>query len=53
MKVSNLANLGPLLEPDENGLRLPAGFTSRVVARAAEGEEELPGGRGDGQRLGR
>ena len=25
---------GPLLEPDENGLRLPAGFTSRIVKRS-------------------
>jgi DNA-binding beta-propeller fold protein YncE len=35
LQVSNLTNLGPLLEPDENGVRLPAGFTSRVIARAA------------------
>lgn len=34
--TSNIANLGPLGEPDENGLRLPAGFTSRVVARSTE-----------------
>lgn len=27
---------GPLLEPDANGLRLPAGFTSRVLARAGQ-----------------
>lgn len=32
--TSNIGNLGPLGEPDENGLRLPAGFTSRVVARS-------------------
>ena len=25
---------GPLGEPDENGIRLPAGFTSRVIARS-------------------
>ncbi len=30
---SNLANVGPLQEPDENGVRLPEGFTSRIVAR--------------------
>lgn len=30
--TSNIANLGPLGDPDENGLRLPEGFTSRVVA---------------------
>jgi sugar lactone lactonase YvrE len=35
-KVSNLANLGPLQDPDENGLRLPVGFTSRVIGRAGE-----------------
>lgn len=32
--TSNIANLGPLRDPDENGLRLPEGFTSRVVARS-------------------
>jgi len=32
--TSNIANLGPLGDPDENGLRLPEGFTSRVVARS-------------------
>ncbi len=32
--ASNIANLGPLGEPDANGLRLPEGFTSRVVARS-------------------
>ena len=32
---SLIASLGPLeTEPDANGLRLPAGFTSRVVARS-------------------
>lgn len=35
-RISNIANLGPLGEPDANGLRLPAGFTSRVVARSNE-----------------
>ncbi|AXQ29542.1 DUF839 domain-containing protein [Solimonas sp. K1W22B-7] len=29
---SRFAGIGPLQAPDENGLRLPAGFTSRVVA---------------------
>ena len=28
---SRIAELGPLGEPDANGLRLPAGFTSRVI----------------------
>jgi secreted PhoX family phosphatase len=32
--MSNIANLGPLQDPDENGLRLPVGFTSRVIARS-------------------
>jgi hypothetical protein len=39
---SNLANLGPLGTPDVNGVRLPAGFTSRIVART--GETPLAGG---------
>lgn len=34
--VSNIGALGPLQDPDENGIRLPEGFTSRVVARAGE-----------------
>jgi secreted PhoX family phosphatase len=34
--MSNLANLGPLQDPDENGLRLPLGFTSRVIARSGQ-----------------
>ncbi|MFW5924571.1 MAG: alkaline phosphatase PhoX [Myxococcota bacterium] len=32
--TSNIANLGPLGDPDENGVRLPAGFRSRIVARS-------------------
>lgn len=42
--MSNIANLGALQDPDENGLRLPVGFTSRVIARsntAVEGTEYL------------
>lgn len=35
-RVSNLDNLGPLGAPDANGARLPAGFTSRIVARGTE-----------------
>ena len=31
---SNLANIGPLVSSDANGIRLPAGFSSRVVARS-------------------
>ncbi|MEM8609706.1 MAG: alkaline phosphatase PhoX [Myxococcota bacterium] len=34
--MSNIASLGPLQDPDENGVRLPEGFTSRVVAVAGE-----------------
>ena len=34
--TSNIANLGPLVGPDENGLMLPEGFSSRVVARSGE-----------------
>lgn len=29
---SPFADIGPLLEPDANGIRLPAGFSSRVLA---------------------
>jgi secreted PhoX family phosphatase len=32
--AGRLGNIGPLGEPDENGVRVPPGFTSRVVARA-------------------
>lgn len=32
--TSNIENLGPLRDPDENGLRLPEGFTSRIIARS-------------------
>ena len=35
-KNSNLGSLGPLGDPDENGIRLPEGFTSRIVARSNE-----------------
>ncbi len=31
---SLLSDVGPLLAPDENGLMLPAGFTSRIIARS-------------------
>lgn len=34
--VSNLANVGPLGPPDRNGVRLPEGFTSRIVAFSGE-----------------
>jgi len=33
---SNIANLGPLEPPDANNLRLPPGFTSRVVATTGQ-----------------
>jgi secreted PhoX family phosphatase len=32
--MSNIANLGPLGDPDGNGLRLPVGFTSRIIGRS-------------------
>lgn len=31
-----LASLGELLPPDQNGVRLPAGFTSRIVAHSGQ-----------------
>ena len=34
--ISNIPNLGSLQGPDANGLMLPPGFTSRVVARTNE-----------------
>ena len=35
--ISRIADIGPLAaEPDANGLRLPPGFTSRVVAKTGE-----------------
>lgn len=34
--IARLNELGPLLPPDENGVRLPAGFRSRIVARSGE-----------------
>ena len=36
-----MARLGPLRPPDENGVRLPEGFTSRVLARSSN--EAVPG----------
>jgi len=33
---SRFSEIGPLGNPDENGVRLPAGFTSRVVARSGQ-----------------
>lgn len=39
---SRFADIGPLGEPDANGLRLPAGFTSRVVA--VSGQPPVLGG---------
>lgn len=38
---SPFADIGPLLAPDENGVRLPAGFSSRVVA--VVNEPPVPG----------
>ena len=39
----SLSNLGPLLEPDANGLKLPEGFKSRIIARSGEAPAGLPG----------
>ena len=36
-----LGKLGPLQPPDENGVRLPEGFSSRVVAQSSQ--EPVPG----------
>jgi len=33
---SEIDSIGPLLPPDENGLRLPEGFSSRVIARSGQ-----------------
>src|SRR5688572_20206073 len=33
---SRFSEIGPLEAPDVNGVSLPAGFTSRVVARASQ-----------------
>lgn len=35
-RTSNIPTLGPLQGPDANGLRLPRGFTSRIIARSNE-----------------
>ncbi|MBX3219100.1 MAG: DUF839 domain-containing protein [Labilithrix sp.] len=34
--VSTIAAIGPLGEPDANGVRLPAGFTARIVGRSSK-----------------
>jgi uncharacterized protein len=34
--AGTLSNIGPLGQPDANGIRLPAGFTSRVIARSGQ-----------------
>lgn len=39
----SLSQLGPLGEPDDNGLMLPPGFKSRIVARSGEAPAGLPG----------
>lgn len=36
MLRSRIAEIGPLGAPDSNGVRLPPGFTSRVIARAGQ-----------------
>ena len=34
--ISMISSLGPLLPPNEMGLRLPEGFTARMIARSGE-----------------
>jgi hypothetical protein len=34
--ISNIANIGPLGAPDADGLRLPDGFTARIVGRSGQ-----------------
>lgn len=34
--ASNIGKLGELQAPDDNGLRMPTGFSSRVIARSGE-----------------
>lgn len=41
---SNLADVGPLRPADANDLRLPAGFSSRIVARAGQRRAGEPSG---------
>ena len=40
-RISNLDNFGPLQEADRNGVRLPEGFSSKIVRRS--GEPASPG----------
>lgn len=42
-RQSNIPNVGPLGAPDENGIRLPDGFRSRILAASGE---PVPGGGG-------
>ena len=41
-RTSLIDSLGPLREADENGVKLPEGFSSRIIARS--GEEVIPNG---------
>lgn len=36
IRLSNLTNLGPLQNPDQNGCRLPERFSSRIIARSSK-----------------
>lgn len=40
---NSLSNIGELLPPDENGVMLPPGFKSRIIARTGEAPAGLPG----------
>jgi hypothetical protein len=41
LRPPDTRSFGPLLQPDSNGVRLPAGYTSRIVARTRR--EPKPG----------
>ncbi len=47
LQASNLKNLGPLGEPDENGLRLAQGFTGRELARSGHRVKRADGSKID------
>ena len=40
---ASLEQIGPLQEPDANGVMLPPGFKSRIVARSGEAPVAVPG----------
>jgi len=40
---ASLEAIGELLPPDANGVRLPKGFSARIVARSGQAPAGLPG----------